>query len=90
MTKVKKNRAKGRLRGKNCSSTRVLLIALASMGICNVRGSRVETHPKGSSVHPSMQGEKERRAPTHNGFSYLQPAFLIAGYIQSKSQIKSS
>jgi hypothetical protein len=44
---VKKNMAKSRLRRKNCSSARVLLIALTTMGICNVRGSRLETHPKG-------------------------------------------
>jgi hypothetical protein len=47
LDKVKKNRAMGRLRGKNCSSTRVLLMALATMGIYDVRGSRVQTHPIG-------------------------------------------
>jgi len=47
MTRCKKKGATGRLRGKNCSSTRLLVIALATMGIYNVRGSRVETHPIG-------------------------------------------
>jgi hypothetical protein len=58
------------------------------LATCIVRGSRVETHPKGWSVQPSMQGEKERRAPTHNGFSYLQPAFLLLAIYSQKVKLK--